>query len=141
MNGRRSRSRGSSSRSKPITGRTEEARDWRERTLSHLRDVILQADPAAVEEVKWRKPSNPDGIPVWSHEGMICFGNVLKNAVRLTFPRGALLNDPKKLFNTRLDSKTVRAIDFHESDVADEVALKAIILEAVSLNESRRAGV
>ena len=77
------------------------------------------------------------GVPVWSHDGIVCIGDTLKNAVRLTFPKGAQMKDPKKLFNTRLDSNTVRAIDFHESDTADEVALKALILEAVELNTSK----
>ena len=92
---------------------------WRGESLSLLRTLILKADPAMVEEVKWKKPSNPAGVPVWEHDGIVCFGNVLKNAVRLTFPKGARLKDPKKLFNTRLDSKTVRAIDAHEGDAVD----------------------
>jgi hypothetical protein len=108
--------------------------DWRGRKLSQLRALIQKADPAVVEEVKWKKPSNPMGVPVWSHDGIICLGDTLKNAVRLTFPKGAQLRDPKELFNTRLDSKTVRAIDFHEGDTVDESALKALILEAVRLN-------
>ena len=87
-----------------------------------------------VEEVKWKKPSNPRGVPVWSHDGILCVGDTLKNAVRLTFPKGAQLTDPKKLFNTRLDSNTVRAIDFHEGEAVNETALKALILEAVKLN-------
>ncbi len=111
--------------------------DWRGKTLSHLRDVIQRADPAVVEEVKWRKPSNPGGVPVWSHDGIVCIGNTLKNAVRLTFPEGAEIKDPKKLFNTRLDSKTVRAIDVHEGDAVDEGALRALIRAAVALNTSK----
>ncbi len=87
--------------------------------------------------MKWRKPSNPAGVPVWSHDAMICIGEMLKNAVRLTFPRGALIWDPKKLLNTRLDSKSVRAIDFHESDRVDAAALRALILEEVRLNTSK----
>jgi hypothetical protein len=87
--------------------------------------------------VKWKKPSNPMGVPVWSHNGIICVGDTLKNAVRLTFPKGATMKDPKKLFNTRLDSSTVRAIDFHEGDNVDEAALKALILEAVKQNTSK----
>ncbi len=82
--------------------------------MSQLRTVIKQADPVAVEEVKWKKPSNPMGVPVWSHEGILCIADTLKNAVRLTFPKGAQVKDPKKLFNTRLESNMVRAIDFHE---------------------------
>jgi hypothetical protein len=115
----------------------KESGDWRGQKLSQLRALIKQADPAVVEEVKWKKPSNPRGVPVWSHEGIICLGDTLKNAVRLTFPKGAQMKDPKKLFNTRLESNTVRAIDFHEGDTVDEAALKALILEAVGLNTSK----
>ena len=104
-----------------------------------LRSLIKQADPAVVEEVKWKKPSKPEGVPVWSHEGIVCVADILKNAVRLTFPKGAQLKDSKKLFNTRLDSKTVRAIDFREDDTIDEAALKALILEAVGLNTNERS--
>ena len=108
--------------------------DWRGETLSRLRALIKQADPAVVEEVKWKKPSRPEGVPVWSHDGMICVGDTLMNAVRLTFQKGTQMKDPKKLFNARLDSNTVRAIDFHEGEAVDEVALKALFLEAVGLN-------
>jgi hypothetical protein len=108
--------------------------DWRGKKLSELRAVIKKADPAVVEEVKWKKPSNPMGVPVWSHDGIICIGDTLKNAVRLTFPKGAQMKDPKKLFNTRLESNTVRAIDFHKDDTVDETALKALILDALGLN-------
>ncbi len=111
--------------------------DWRGKKLSQLRACIKQANPAIAEEVKWKKPSNPMGVPVWSHDGIICVADMLKNAVRLTFPKGALLKDPKKLFNARLDSRTVRAIDFHEGDAVDEVALRALVLEAVRLNTSK----
>ena len=112
--------------------------DWRTQLLSRLRGVIIQAAPAQIEEeVKWKKPSKPEGVPVWSHEGIICIGETLKNAVRLTFPKGAFLGDPNKLFNTRLDSKSIRAIDFHESDSLDEAALKALILDGVKLNTSK----
>ena len=105
--------------------------------MSRLRAVIKQADPALVEEVKWKKPSRPEGVPVWSHDGILCMCDTLKNAVRLTFPRGALMNDPHRLFNTRLDSKGVRAIDFHEGDTINEAALKELMLEAVGLNKSK----
>ena len=108
--------------------------DWRGKTLSQLRALIKQADAGMVEEVKWKKPSNPMGVPVWSHDGIVCIGDALKNAVRLTFPKGASMTDSKELFNTRLDSNSVRAIDFHEGDAVDEAALKALILEAVRLN-------
>jgi hypothetical protein len=111
--------------------------DWRGKKLSQLRVLIKKADPAVVEEVKWKKPSRPSGVPVWSHEGILCVADTLKNAVRLTFPQGAQMKDPKKLFNTRLDSKTVRAIDFHQDEAVDEAALKALILEAVGLNTSK----
>ncbi len=101
--------------------------------------MIRKADPAVVEEVKWKKPSNPMGVPVWSNDGIICIGEALKNAVRLTFPKGARIKDPKKLFNTRLESKTVRAIDVHEGDEIDEKAFAALIRAAVALNKSVRS--
>lgn len=108
--------------------------------MSKLRALIQRADPALVEEVKWKKPSKPMGVPVWSHDGIICIGEMLKNAVRLTFPNGAKLKDPKRLFNTRMESKTVRAIDFHEGDTTDEASLEALVLEAVGLNTSKARG-
>jgi hypothetical protein len=111
-----------------------ESGDWRGKKLSQLRAVIKHADPVVVEEVKWKKPSNPLGVPVWSHDGILCIGDTLKNAVRLTFPKGAQMKDQIKLFNTRLESNTVRAIDFHEDDTVDEAALASLILEAVGLN-------
>jgi hypothetical protein len=110
---------------------------WRGKTLARLRALILEADPAVVEEVKWKKPSRPEGVPVWSHDGILCVADTLKNAVRLTFPKGAQLTGPNKLFNARLDSKTVRAIDFHDGDTLDEAALQALILVAVRLNTTR----
>jgi hypothetical protein len=125
------------SASQQIDAIIKEPGDWRGRKLSQLRALINKADAGIVEEVKWKKPSKPSGVPVWSHEGIICVADTLKNAVRLTFPKGALVKDPKKLFNTRLDSKKVRAIDFHEGDTVDEAALKAIIRDAVRLNRSR----
>ena len=105
--------------------------------MSQLRAVIQHADPAVVEEVKWKKPSKPEGVPVWSHDGILCMGDTLKTAVRLTFPKGAQMKDPQKLFNTRLDSSTVRAIDFHEGDTVDEAALETVVLEAVVLNTGK----
>ncbi|HZQ36020.1 MAG TPA: DUF1801 domain-containing protein [Dehalococcoidia bacterium] len=111
--------------------------DWRGRKLAELRTVINTADPEVVEEVKWKKPSKPEGSPVWSHDGILCVGDTLKNAVRLTFPKGARMSDPAELFNTRLDSNTVRAIDFREGDTVDEVALASLILQAVALNTRR----
>jgi hypothetical protein len=111
--------------------------DWRSTMLARLRTVIMAADVPVVEEVKWKKPSRPMGVPVWSHHGNLCIGEALKNAVRLTFPKGAQLRDPKKLFNTRLDSRTVRAIDFFEGDTVAEAALVAIIEAAAELNSPR----
>src|SRR5512142_1005153 len=124
--------------SEEIDAIIQESSDWRGKKLSQLRALIKKADPAVVEEVKWKKPSRPSGVPVWSHDGIICVADTLKNAVRLTFPNGAQVSDPKKLFNTRLDSKTVRAIDFHESDTVDDAALKALILDAVGLNAQKK---
>lgn len=123
--------------SEEIDAIIQEQSDWRGQKLAQLRALILEADPAVVEEVKWKKPSRPQGVPVWSHGGNVCIADILKNAVRLTFPKGAQMKDPQKLFNTRLDSKTVRAIDFHESDPVDEEALKALFLEAVGLNTAK----
>jgi hypothetical protein len=123
--------------SEQIDAIIKEPGDWRGKTLSDLRAIINKADPDVVEEVKWKKPSKPSGVPVWSHDGIICVADTLKNAVRLTFPKGAQMKDPKKLFNTRLDSKTVRAIDFYEGVTVDTAALKALILEAVGVNTSK----
>jgi hypothetical protein len=115
--------------------------DWRGTTLSRLREIVLGADPALVEEVKWKKPSKPEGVPVWSLNGIVCVGEMLKNAVRLTFPKGAELKDPKQLFNARMSSTSVRAIDFREGEKLPEAALRALILEAVGLNAAvRRRG-
>ncbi|WP_406872481.1 DUF1801 domain-containing protein [Aminobacter sp. P9b] len=104
--------------------------DWRGQTLARVRALILQADPEVVEEVKWR------GVPVWSHAGIICTGETYKNAVKMTFARGASVEDPKGLFNSSLEGNTRRAIDFHEGDTIDEEALKALIRAAVALNTS-----
>jgi hypothetical protein len=123
--------------SEQIDAIIKEPGDWRGKTLSDLRAIINKADPDVVEEVKWKKPSKPSGVPVWSHDGIICVADTLKNAVRLTFPKGAQIKDLKKLFNTRLDSKTVRAIDFYEGVTVDTAALKALILEAVGVNTSK----
>jgi hypothetical protein len=124
--------------SQQIDAIIKELGDWRGEKLSLLRALIRKADPAVVEEVKWKKPSRPSGVPVWSREGILCVADTLKKAVRLTFPKGAKMEDPKKLFNTRLDSNTVRAIDFHDGDNIDEAALKALILDAVRLNTSKK---
>ncbi len=113
--------------------------DWRGKKLSQLRALIRKADPDIVEEVKWKKPSKPSGVPVWSQNGIICVADTLKKAVRLTFPKGAFMKDPKKLFNTRLESNSVRAIDFFEDDTPDETALKALVRNAVALNKAKKA--
>jgi hypothetical protein len=114
--------------SEMIDARIEELGDWRGRMLSRIRTVIKQADPDAVEEVKWR------GTPVWSHDGLICTGETYKNHVKMTFPKGALLEDPSGLFNADLKGGAWRAIDFHEGDKVDAKALKALIRSAVALN-------
>src|SRR6516165_6203376 len=113
----------------------KKATDWRGVLLSELRALILKADREVVEEVKWKKPSRPEGVPVWSHDGIICIGEMLKSAVRLTFPKGASLRDPKQLFNTRLDSRSVRAIDFREEERVQKAALRTLVVEAVRLNQ------
>ena len=110
-----------------IDARIKELGDWRGETLSRLRALIKQADPAVVEEWKW-------AVPVWSHDGLICTGESYKKAVKLTFAKGAKLKDPKKLFNSSLEGNTRRAIDFHEGDKVDEAAFKALIREAIALN-------
>lgn len=126
------------SASQQIDAIINNAGDWKGEKLDHLRAVIRKAGPAVVEEVKWKKPSRPEGVPVWSHDGILCVADILKNAVRLTFPKGAQIRDPKKLFNTRLDSKTVRAVDFFEEDAVNDLALKALILEAIRLNNKTK---
>jgi hypothetical protein len=118
-----------------IDSRIEELGDWRGKTLSRVRALIKQADPEVVEELKWRKPSNP-GVPVWSHDGLICTGETYKTVVKLTFAKGASLKDPSGLFNSSLEGNTRRAIDIREGEAIDEDAFRALIRAAVSLNES-----
>ncbi|HEY8309413.1 MAG TPA: DUF1801 domain-containing protein, partial [Gemmatimonadaceae bacterium] len=113
-----------------IDARIKELGDWRGETLSKIRSLIKQAAPKVVEEWKWR------GVPVWYHDGMICTGESYKSIVKVTFAKGAQLKDPKRLFNSSLDGNVRRAIDFHEADKIDETAFKALIREAVALNES-----
>ena len=108
--------------------------DWRDQTLRKLRSMIREADPQAVETVKWRKPSNPDGVPVWEHDGMICTGETYKDKVKLTFAKGASLDDPSGLFNASLDAGTRRAIDIREGDKIDEDAFRSLVREAAALN-------
>ena len=131
---KKSRSERFESPSREIDTMIELLGDWRGETLSRLRALIKRADPGLVEEVKWRKPSRPAGVPVWSHDGIICIGEALKTAVRLTFPKGAQVKDSKKLFNSRMESKTVRAIDFHQGETIEDVGLEEIIHRAVAVN-------
>jgi hypothetical protein len=111
--------------------------DWRGAMLAKLRRLIHEADPDVVENVKWRKPSNPLGVPTWEHGGILCTGETYKDKVKLTFARGASLDDPKRLFNSSLDGGTRRAIDFFETDKVDERAFKALVREAVAANGVR----
>jgi hypothetical protein len=123
------------SASELIEKRITELGDWRGETLSRMRKLIKEADPDVVEEVKWKKASNP-GVPVWSHEGLICTGESYKSVVKLTFAKGASLPDPSKLFNSSLEGNVRRAIDIHEGEKVDAVAFKALIRAAVALNTS-----
>jgi len=118
----------------PIDDMIAKTTDWRGATLAKLRKVILDADPEIIEAVKWRRPSSPMGAPVWEHNGIVCVGNILKERVRLTFNAGARLPDPQKLFNARLDSNTVRAIDIYEGDKLNVPALSALIRSGVEHN-------
>ena len=132
--------KGGDSPSHQIDSRIAAQGDWRGETLTRVRAVIKQADPDVVEEVKWRKPSNGmRGVPVWEHGGIICTGETYKAAVKLTFAKGAALEDPSGLFNSSLEGNVRRAIDIHEGDRIDEKALKALIRAAVALNTATRA--
>ncbi len=125
--------------SEEIDKRVVDLGDWRGDMLSRIRALIKEADPEVVEEVKWRKPSDSMlGVPVWSHDGIICTGEVYKNVVKMTFLKGASLKDPSGLFNSSLEGKVRRAIDFHEGDKLDEEALKALIREAVALGQTHQ---
>ena len=121
---------------KPGT-KTAQPGDWRVEMLERLRALIIEADPDVVEEAKWKKPSNPWGVPVWSHDGMICTGETHKSVVKMTFAKGAFLDDPSGLFNSSLEGNLRRAIDFHEGDKVNEKALTALIRAAVALNTSK----
>jgi len=125
--------------SKLIEERIASFGDWRGEVLGRMRKLILEADPDAVEEVKWRKPSNPSGVPVWSHGGILCTGETYKDKVKLTFSRGATLNDPSGLFNASLDAGTRRAIDIREGEEIDANAFKALVREAVAANLAKRS--
>jgi hypothetical protein len=120
--------------SEQVDERIAELSDWRGETLSRLRDLIKEADPEVSEEIKWRKPSSPLGVPVWSHDGIICTGETYKDKVKLTFLKGASLEDPAGLFNSSLEGNTRRAIDLHEGDAIDEGAFKALVQNAADLN-------
>src|SRR5687767_8121437 len=112
--------------------------DWRDETLARMRALILEAAPGMIEERKWRKPSNGmAGVPVWSHDGIVCTGETYKNVVKLTFAKGASLEDPSGLFNSSLEGNARRAIDFHEGEKINEKALKTLIRAAVTLNKSK----
>ena len=132
--------KGADSPSQLIDARIKALGDWRGETLARVRALIKQADPDVVEEVKWRKPSNAMlGVPVWEHDGIICTGETYKAVVKLTFAKGASLEDPSGLFNSSLEGNVRRAIDIREGDKIDEKALKALIRAAVALNTSKRA--
>ena len=133
---KKSGSQGVESASRLIDARIQELGDSRGEMLSRFRALIKQADPNVVEEVKWRKPSNPAGVPVWSHDGIICTGETYKNHVRLTFAKGASLKDPKGVFNASLEGNAMRAIVTHEGDEIDEKAFKTLVRAALSLNTS-----
>ena len=125
------------SASAEIDEKIRELGDWRGEALARVREAIKAADPDIVEEVKWRKPSNPAGVPVWSHGGMICTGETYKDKVKLTFAKGASLPDPKKLFNASLDAGTRRAIDIREGDAIDSAALTQLVRAAIALNNGQ----
>lgn len=128
---KKSRSGESRSPSQLIDARIEELGDWRGKTLSRLRTLVKEADPEVVEEWKWR------GVPVWYHDGMICTGETYKSIVKMTFAKGAALQDPSGLFNSSLDGNTRRAIDFREGEKIDEEALKTLVRAAAALNKSK----
>jgi hypothetical protein len=125
--------------SRLIDARIQELGGWRGETLARVRALIKEADPDVVEDVKWRKPSSPAGVPVWEHDGIICTGETYKDKLKLTFANGAALADPSGLFNSSLEGSIRRAIDIREGDEIDEKALKALIRAAVALNRSKRA--
>ena len=129
---------GAASASASIEARIKELGDWRGKMLARVRAIIHEADPAIVEEWKWQKATSP-GTPVWSHGGIVCTGETYKNAVKMTFARGAELKDPSRLFNASLDGNVRRAIDIHEGDTVDEAALAALIRAAVALNLKSKA--
>ena len=122
------------SKAKPKAKGTSRATDWREETLARMRALILEADPEMIEERKWKKPSNAAGVPVWSHNGMVCTGETYAKVVKLTFARGASIPDPAHLFNSSLEGNARRAIDIHEGEKVDARAFKALVKAAVAQN-------
>jgi hypothetical protein len=123
--------------SRLIDARIKSLKDWRGEALARMRKLIRDADPDIVEEVKWRKPSNPNGVPVWEHDGLVCTGETYKAAVKLTFANGAALLDPDGVFNASLDGNQRRAIDIHEGDKINEKAFRALVKAAVKLNTEK----
>ena len=119
-----------------IDAKIRELDDWRGSTLSRIRNFIKQVDPDVVEDLKWRKPTNPAGVPVWSHDGLLCTGETYKDHVKVTFAKGASLKDPSRLFNASLEGNARRAIDVHEGEEIDEEAFKDLIRAAVALNRA-----
>jgi hypothetical protein len=118
----------------PVDAKIEKLGDWRAQTLAHLRKLLHDADPEIVEERKWVKPTNPAGVPVFSHDGIVCTGETYQQVVKLTFARGAFLADPKRLFNSSLEGNARRAIDFREGEKIDEAAFKELVRAAVVAN-------
>jgi hypothetical protein len=135
----KSGSEAATSPSKLIDAKIEGLGDWRGETLARARAVIKDADPDVVEEVKWRKPSNPNGVPVWECNGIVCTGETYTDRVKLTFASGAALEDPSGLFNASLDGNVRRAIDIREGDRIDDEALKALVRAAVDFNRTKKA--
>lgn len=131
---------GEQSPAQQIEEKIRQLGDWRGTMLGRLRQLIREADPNVTEEVKWRKPSNPLGVPTWEHAGMICTGEVYKDKVKLTFAKGASVADPSRLFNASLDGGTRRAIDFREGEKIDENAFKELIRAAVAVNLAGKRG-
>ena len=130
--------KGANTASRMIDAKITELGDWRGEMLARIRHLMREADVDVVEEVKWRKPSNPAGVPVWSHAGILCTGETYKDKVKLTFAKGALLDDPSGLFNSSLDGNIRRAIDIGKGAQIDETALKSLICAAVVLNTTGR---
>jgi hypothetical protein len=127
-------------RGKKVSPKSEPPLGWEDELVSQLRRLIVEADPAAVEEQKWRKPSNPDGVPVWYQDGIVCMVGILKNRVRITFPEGASLDDPKGLFNAALEAGHMRGIDIWAGDKVDAAGIKTLVRASVALNvASKRA--